>query len=206
MTGHAGPEQSYRTADVDRLRQALEGFEARLRSQRAPVAHSLRPGLSQAELASLTRGLPFRLPAELRTWFLWHDGAEGDYQLPVMDLFPLADALAERQYLLEHPIPADLHESMGFMRPGWLPIGHVATCTFVANCDVADLGTSSIHALDVWFGGPHWDDPLAGSLLEMVELWNRLLDDGLWRFAAAAGEWDQTREGYSPELRATRLA
>lgn len=59
-------------------KELLEDPAARWRRQDMPIAGSLRPGLSDAEMDPLTEPLGIRLPREARTWWGWHDGAWTD--------------------------------------------------------------------------------------------------------------------------------
>ena len=73
----------------------LEQLATRWRQKSMPIAHSLRPGLSDAEMDDLTQPLGVILPREARTWWSWHDGAEpGTANLGPGRVFsPLADAV-----------------------------------------------------------------------------------------------------------------
>jgi hypothetical protein len=56
----------------------LEELAERWRALRAPIADSLRPGLSDAEMDALVSPLGLRLPHEARVWWGWHDGTDSD--------------------------------------------------------------------------------------------------------------------------------
>ena len=56
----------------------LELLADHWRRQGAPIAESLRPGLTENEMEELLGPLGLRLPREARMWWGWHDGASGE--------------------------------------------------------------------------------------------------------------------------------
>src|SRR3954469_24843284 len=56
----------------------LQQLEVHLRDLGAVVADNLRPGLGRGEVDALVGDHFDQLPAQIRTWFAWHDGAHED--------------------------------------------------------------------------------------------------------------------------------
>src|SRR4051794_14350146 len=56
--------------------ELLNELEHQWRMQKAPIASTVRPGASTDMLQSAFTDLGLRVPAEVRTWWGWHDGAE----------------------------------------------------------------------------------------------------------------------------------
>lgn len=185
-------------ADTARLALALAGFEARLQAQQAPVFWQLKPPLSSGEVDAIAADLPFRLPAELRVWFAWHNGADEGNVLPGKELFPLHLGLKVREDLLNGPpLDPEAVERWGGIRPTWLPIGAAGRADIVAECGVGMDEVSSIHAVHFW-SPDRWHDVLSPSILLMVETWNQLLDDGTWRYDHTEDNWDDQTGGDLP--------
>lgn len=184
-------------ADTARLERALAGLDTRLHAQQAPAFWQLKAPLSSGEVDVIAADLPFRLPAELRTWFGWHDGADNDSVLPGKQLLPLHLGLLIRERDLAEPTPPDLVEVWGEIRPTWFPIATAGTAKIVAECGVGMDEVSSIHVIDHW-SGDHWHDVLSPSILFMVETWNQFLDDGTWQYDIAKEAWDDGPGGDLP--------
>jgi cell wall assembly regulator SMI1 len=97
----------------------LEHLAERWRALRAPIANSLRPGLSEAEMEALVDPLGLRLPTEARVWWGWHDGVEVDLLSYGIGncIVPLQLARAVEKYgeLLE--VAADVTAGDGTYKP-----------------------------------------------------------------------------------------
>lgn len=188
------------------MQRALAGFEARIVAQGAPAARLLRPGLADDQIDALTAHLPFAIPAEVRTWFGWHDGVDtplDDHaRLPCGDLLSLTGALSQRESLLAQPVPDALREFRDFC-PSWLPIRHGGRY-IVVDCGVAPSDVSPVRTVDFWTEYV-WEDVRAPSVTAMVELWNQLIDDGYWRYDRALGDWEDHFAEMPLELRHNQL-
>lgn len=186
-------------ADARSLADALTRLEGLLRRQGAPVVEQLRPGLHAHQVAERESELPFRLSPELIAWFGWHDGAEPGYHLPGIELYSLNDAIKVRASRLTMRLPPETAAFYGRFRETWLPIAESATSTIVADCAVTDEQASPVHIVDVW-RDHHWEHAFEPSMLSMVEVWIRLLEEGTWRFDAGRGEWNPVAGGWPPEV------
>ncbi len=57
----------------------LQQLEEHLRSCGAYLAEALRPDLAAGEVTAFTGGIFDPVPAELLTWYAWHNGANPSY-------------------------------------------------------------------------------------------------------------------------------
>jgi hypothetical protein len=191
-------------ADIPQLTAALRGLEDRFRAQNAPVAHLLRPGLSDNQIDALTAELPFRFSDELRCLYRWHDGADetdddtGEHAfVPGMDVIaPLAQAVQEYHRWIEAPsIPQEPYS------PTWFPI-NLGRTIIVVESGVAAGTAGALHSLDTH---SEWLYDRAPSLLHAVRLWNKMLDDGYWIYDEFEHDWEDHYLDIPEELRATGL-
>jgi cell wall assembly regulator SMI1 len=181
MADHGASDPILLTEDL------LEQLQARWRQQGMPIAESLRPGLSDAEMDELTQPLGVRLPREARTWWRWHDGADaGSANLGPGRVFaPLADAV--RNTLSVREIMRGVDGELDPMwRPSWLTMNSGGDTT------VIDCGGS--------FGEPvparyyRFEEPETGatgvpSIGTLVTLYINAFDRGAWAYDAGRRVW-----------------
>ena len=191
-------------ADLLALRAALEGFEERLWASGAPTPRQLRAGLSTGEIDVFTKDLPFRLSAELHEYFAWHDGAE-ILEGPESPWFPnrsglnsLAQCVTDYWYWRESPAGIFEYEQT------WLPINNLDNQAIVIDCAVGPGEASPIHVVG-WESHGDWAVVKAPSVLALVQLWNRMLDEGYWTWDPDVGEWADTWASIPSEFKATEL-
>lgn len=137
--------------------------------------------------------LGLRLPAEARTWWAWHDGAEPDpaavsRQLgPGQEYLSLREAVRlyqdEREMFTHDPFVRELRPADRF------PIAYVSgpiTC----DCSVDEGAPTPIfhvHSHDYDIDGVR--NPKAGSFGEMVTWWIEALEGGGWVWDRSGSHW-----------------
>ncbi len=188
-------------AEDRRLRRALDRLEQLFDEQQAPIARQLRPGLDAATLAELTAGLTPGLPAEVRIWFSWHDGAEvrgWESTLPNgLLLLSLQEALEEHAAVLAEP------GTESYYSPLWLPL-----CGRGGYFIAIDRAVAGGEVTPVRYVGPEETDAFvvkAASLTEMIETWVRMCEEGYWRYDHTNGQWEDHLAEIPLQLRITRL-
>jgi cell wall assembly regulator SMI1 len=177
----------------------LDRLDGAWRAQGAPTPDSLAPGLSEAELDAYAAELGFGLPGDLRVWWGWHNGAVDGVSSPgaavgvTWSLMSLREALDQRARRLssnDSPgFPDDAGDWEGQWAPWWLPV-----VTFDAACLFADLRTTTADGsvpVHVWDAVPdRVFDVLAPSWADVVNGWAEGIEQGHFRYSAAARRWD----------------
>lgn len=178
--------------------ELLLELEARWRSQGAPIADHLRPGLNDREIDEATRPLGLRLPTEARIWWGWHDGASlrpnttSDTSRllgPGREYLPLLDAVALYEQELE--IFRSVGDDAELLRPTTrFPItyssGPISCDCAIAEGDPTPIYHVHSHDYDI-DGVTH---PKARSFGEMVTWWIEALNDEIWKWDPSTGSWD----------------
>jgi cell wall assembly regulator SMI1 len=129
------PEEAYPAAPpmpvpVAQTCPELLSKYGRLLGQAPKVLSALRPGLKDAEIDALESKYHFKLPADLRALYRWHNGTDRPAWVdafPDHMFIPLDQALAEREAMRQQ-----IREATGAMqklgvswlghRLGWLPL------------------------------------------------------------------------------------
>jgi hypothetical protein len=186
----------------DVLLAELVAFEENLRRSGAYIHRLLRPGLSIEQILALTEGVFDHVPAPILTWFGWHDGAIRDPDVPpgepeeeaylpnLLALPSLAEALEEREDLLNRRGPQhDDYVSMTY-QPSWLPLVSEGNLCFAADLSV---DACSIHDVDQGAGGITWDQVVELSPTTMVRAWNDNFANGNYRWLPDEHCWDESR-------------
>jgi hypothetical protein len=157
--------------------EMLEELESTWRRAGAPIAERLLPGLTDAQIDAMTGEIALELPAEPRLWGRWHDGCEhqGLVGLAPPELGPS----------LPH---VSLAEAVEHYRDG-----------DVITVNTAPSAASSIHR--VAFEDPHLA-PIASSFGELIALWIRAIETGVWEYDPSARWWRYEFAGTPPDLRA----
>jgi len=178
----------------DTLGAALGRLEGHLRKDGAAIGYLLRPGLSREELYAALDGVFDNVPAEVETWFAWHDGApevpeDEDFRdetwLPNRQhLLPIRWALSQRAMLLEECSPELSYDSHTF-QSHWLPIVGADGWWLVADMRGPDV--APVHQL--WIQDGDWREVAEPSILSMVQAWNTAFEAGRYAWDRVAGCW-----------------
>jgi hypothetical protein len=192
--------------DTDLLAQ----MESRWHRQQAPVAATLRPGHPAETLATAFSDLGLDVPAELRTWWTWHDGADdsgpGSTKFVGLGwkLLSVADArtVIQEQRARATRIDPDHPESLWDW--AWLPLcadhyGGIAVVDGTRDLD----GPTPIRYTEPELGGS--PRPIAApSLGTAVTWWITALDAGAG-YNATLGRWHYDLSMLDPDLVLTEL-
>lgn len=179
---------------VDGLEQLLD----RWRSAGAPIAESLRPGLSEQAQDAIVTPLGLRLPHEARVWWGWHDGTNtttASYAIGLDLLYlPLEKALGV--YKRQLHVAATVASGDDSLSPedvwpdNWLPISIRGNgAMMVCDCSVPEGSPTPIRHVDHEFFNQAVD-PVAPSLGTVVSSWIDALDTGAWTFNPGLKRWD----------------
>ncbi len=205
------------TADLARLAGLLERMERAWRAQLAPIAAVLAPGaaLDDAEAAAAAAGV--RLPAELAAWYGWHDGTtvpaperrerrEETWLGPGYRFYSLAEAVTARRERLQMAAEwSDLPAGRLVWDDSWFPFTiNLAGDTLAADCSVAPGVAAPVRRIA--YDDEDYLTPATASVTDVVAVWVRLLEEGLWRYDASAGRWEADFDAMPPEVRASRVA
>jgi cell wall assembly regulator SMI1 len=191
----------------------LDELKARWREQEAPILQALRPGLDPSEMQAATEPLGIRLPAEVRVWWGWHDGAKPSLTSHAIGLdwlyLTLEDALARCGE--ERAGAADAVEEgvspPQTWQPGWLPLATRGDgAVMVCDCSVPEAASTPVHRV-------HWEKfgegslvPVAPSLGTVVLWWIGALDRGAWVYDRKRRRWEEHPERLAdPSLSRTGL-
>jgi hypothetical protein len=192
--------------------QDLVGLERAMREAGAPVADAFRPGASKEMLDLAAAEFGFALPAELRTWWQWHDGvidgAEAGVGEPLYpqgpQMLPLDEAVksyrswrdrVRRAAKAELPFPFDHPDHL--FRPTWVPIlseEHPA----ILVCDASEQELSPVVTIDAMYEGP---EPHTASLGDLITCIRDAYDARVWS-KDPSGDWHWHKERLPPAMRA----
>ena len=191
----------------------LQRLCARWEEQGAPIAESLNPGLASDEVEARLAAAGLAASEEVRRWWGWHDGAKGAGLARVMvgrhfEFASLDAALAERTDMAA--AARDLAAQGGMASPHddpdfwwhdtWLPLcadwGGTVLVADLAEPEAAFTPVLSISWEELGTGGP----PRCESVGQLVTLWLRAFDDGVWRYDRDAGRWEYHWDRVDPRL------
>lgn len=192
--------------------ELLEQLAERWRALRAPIANSLRPGLSDDEMDALVAPVGVRLPTEARVWWGWHDGTETDLLSHAIghDTLPLQLAQAVEQYseLLEaaSDVTADDESSDpgDFWGREWFPFAVPRRAHLACDCSVAEGAPTPIRHVDFYFPAES-RVPVSPSLGAVVSLWIDAIDSEAWTYDHDRPGWKRHPERLPPLEGRTRL-
>jgi hypothetical protein len=176
----------------------LAAFDERLREIGAPISRFWRPGLTDAQMGSLTAEIGLSLSTEARIWWGWRDGIDVEAARSQASLGPSWDVLsleaAVRDAVAKRDMAARAAEG-GLLDPrddwqdSWIALcGDVSYPRIACDCGVPPGAPSTIHYFDPEFN----DDPRhpkAASIGELVHAWLEALDDGTWNIDSQTGEF-----------------
>ncbi|ABS04300.1 hypothetical protein Krad_2832 [Kineococcus radiotolerans SRS30216 = ATCC BAA-149] len=173
--------------DAKRLTSALARLEHHLTTQAPQIARGLRPPIEVETLPANDYRPELPLPEEVRIWFAWHDGMTDDpaFRLPSgYSPLPWKYAVKLTDMLTEPNRPDGLAQP----GPSMLTLMNVATSYLMVDCNVSPGTVTPVrhwntHEMATWPG------VFAPSLTETVELWNRLLVRGAYRWDADGDDW-----------------
>ena len=180
-----------------KLLDELTRFEGLLTDLGALVVQALRPGLGREEFDAIVDRVCPDVPAEVRTWFAWHDGSnddfadEGDAYVPNgLPLLSLADAIAESRHMTRTSGPDGSFdpEPGSTWSPTWLPLQQLNWWWIVADAAGGEDAPAPIHAVSLHVPRP-WSEPYLPSITAMVRIWNRHLEAGEHNWDAQGRRW-----------------
>jgi cell wall assembly regulator SMI1 len=189
----------------------LTSYEALLRAQGVPVDAWTRDGLTAKEMEKTLAPLGLHLPIEGRVLWAWHDGAtrEGHGGLFGRGNRFLSLANAVRQYrqsreVAENTVDKNIppFDDPDFRwNPSWLPFTGDPGHPVAIDCSVAEGDPTPVRCI-CWSDQPEEYAQIgARSLGEVVILWTKALELGVWRWNAERELWDVDRDLLDPELR-----
>ena len=185
---------------ADRLADQLERLERCWRDENPDLVDRLRPGLSSAELDAILDSFDYFVPDELREWWGWHNGLEGDqYITEDLQFVRAEDSVAHTHYagalIREVAGRNDLQQDERYAREvmakGW-PDAHLAIfgggSSQIYGADCTEPRTE---ALIRWYS--YHDDPhcrlVAHSLREPIARLCDLYDRRLVRWDPQSQVW-----------------
>src|SRR4051812_24923109 len=129
--------------------QLLDRLTATWRAHGVPVEEALAPGRQVTSFTSDDACLHVDLPAELRTWWAWHDGAEEGWQgsWPLVPGLTLMSAATSRDWwqrsielaksgAADAPEGTPLADPEYWWRQSWIPLASDGNGYIVADCDL----------------------------------------------------------------------
>jgi cell wall assembly regulator SMI1 len=178
----------------------LDELEARWRAQSAPIVGQLRSGIDDATMAELAAPLGLTVPAEVRTWYRWHNGAtETEWRKDVemcgmgWRFFSLERATKEavrRRAMALKACNQDQEEAdQSFWRWAWLPLAdnQHGGVMFVDGRASSDPPRTQVIYTEPEIGTD--TPPAAPSLGQVVTWWIEAIDTGLYAYDSARDRW-----------------
>jgi cell wall assembly regulator SMI1 len=187
--------------------QRLDALAAGWREQRAPIADTLRPGLSGPVMDEATSSLDMTLPIEARVWWGWHDGASTMTNCAIgLDLIflPLENALdLYRRHLQtaeQLSAAGDVTTPDDAWPRSWLPMCSTGRgAMMVCDCSVPEGAPTPIRHVDLEFFSEA-AEPVAASLGTVVSWWLEALDRGAWSYNSSRQRWEEYPDRLSDPL------
>jgi cell wall assembly regulator SMI1 len=188
--------------------EQLATLEGLLAEQGAPVVRLLRRPASTDELSGVESNLGLSLPAELRTWWEWHDGTDeerekGQVQRTLGPMFHFegtARAIESTQACREIAIEVAPEDPESQWHRSWVSIVNLGDMA----CDCAVGAHDPVPVVD---GNPHYAPGrvAARSLGEMVRWWVEALEGGAWVYRQNISGWERNGNLVPPERDLVRL-
>jgi cell wall assembly regulator SMI1 len=158
----------------------------------APIAESLRPGLSGSEAAEVVAALDCSLPPEAQTWWSWQDGSR-DQAWPGLWMLPLEKSVEKSQWEWREFVGLSSEtEAREHWVPTWLPIlTTIGGDHIVIDC-AAPGNASPVYFFDREGPAARNFVPRAESIGTMVSWW-------IEGFDAGAVWWDPDQQLWQAE-------
>jgi cell wall assembly regulator SMI1 len=182
--------------------QLLDRLSATWRAHGAPGEEALAPGRIVTSFTSDDGNLHVELPAELRTWWAWHDGPvearAGEWiiglSLQQMSSRVSCDwwqwSMARAQDLAaDAPAGTPNADPDYWWRPSWIPLASDGSGYIVADCDLGGPDVAPIRRIE-W--GPDLDviaRPRTDSFGQLVEWWIEAIELGIWTYDHDRATW-----------------
>lgn len=181
-----GPTTEHGGLQVSSLAIMLQRFEELLHQQQAPLAQLLRPPATQPQLAALEAALDAPLPADAKSWWLWHNGTSGGTWMErsfvaAGEFLSTDEALALWQQRCRSEIAYRERGWPEMWKESWVPLTHAAH-----NADLVLDPSGTVYVYDP--ADPESGTPRARSLASVVELWVQLMESGRLQWNEI-GEW-----------------
>ncbi len=178
------------TRRVDELRVVLDELDAWFAAERPDLYPRLRPGLSERQIEELEARLaPYRLPADLVTVYVWHDGWDdkrGGSCVPLVYDCTF-NSLGDVIWLYEEQCELDRQLDNAW-NPLWFPAFGYQTGEFVELQPDRDLPAGLLWSFHSHDGGVHTSyDSVAALFGTALELWRRGL------LPLSPGQWPDVR-------------
>ncbi|HWS34033.1 MAG TPA: SMI1/KNR4 family protein [Actinoplanes sp.] len=176
----------------------FERLRAAWRSQGAPVADHLNPGLDDAALDDAETSSGLLLPVEMRRWWGWHDGVrrrvagtalgpESRVGAGSWDLLSLDEALRHRALMIQLTEEFEEEDEV-FWRREWLPVVYYDGSYLFVTCGEPRTDHGEVRR---WTRIP--DDPdtvRAASWSEAVTVFADLLESGGHTYDPETERWE----------------
>lgn len=182
--------------------QILDRLSATWHAHGVPVEEALAPGTDVSSFTSDDGRLHVELPAELRTWWAWHDGVDEGWQgswalAPGLTLMSAATSRGwwQRSMALAKVAAANAPAGLPdadpeyWWRQSWVPLASDGTGYIVADCDLGEPDVAPIRRIK-W--EPDFDvtsRPRTESFGQLVEWWIEALELGLWAYDRDTKKW-----------------
>jgi cell wall assembly regulator SMI1 len=173
-----------------------------------PVEEGLAPGRVVTSFTSDDGRLHVDLPAELQTWFAWHDGhVKTGREWRAGPLFAQMSAEVSRDWwqrsiamavrsAVDGPEGTPLADPDYWWHESWVPLASDGSGYIVAACDLGGPDAAPLLRIE-W--GPDVDhEPRADSFGQLVEWWIEAIEIGQWIYDHDRDAW--TRTTWTPEL------
>ncbi len=181
--------------------QLLDRLSATWRAHDIPVEETLLPGKEVSAFTSDDGSLHVELPAELRTWWAWHDGHDekAEQGWAVGALFMQMSSTASRDWWQRSMAMAQdaatgapgtpLADPDYWWRESWVPLASDGSGYIVADCGLGEPDVTPIRRIE-W--GPDLDviaRPRTDSFGQLVEWWIEAIERGIWSFDHDRHTW-----------------
>lgn len=182
--------------------QLLDRLSATWRAHGVPGEEALAPGREVSSFTSDDGALHVELPAELRTWWAWHDGCVEDWQgtRPIARSLRLMSSAQSRGWWQRSmelakdaagPAPAGtpLADPDYWWRSSWVPLFSDGSGYLVGDCALGGPDVAPIRRIE-W--GPDLDvvaRPRTDSFGQLIEWWIEALELGLWTYDRNMKRW-----------------
>lgn len=164
--------------------ELLAAFEAALTSVDAAITRVWAPGLSDAEIDSLTAPHGFALPEEARRWWRWHNGVTVDVRPPANEITPRRPLLTLAESLGVFASDREARRQVHGVDHWLMPVSDRPFLFFACGGPPdAPVPVFAEEDLD--------PEPAMASIGELVKAWTELIETGAFTTDAnGLWEWD----------------